>query len=247
MCAVAVREEDKKGDLKIITTGNEELDNRLGGGIPIPALLLIEGDHGTGKSVLVQQITYGALKEGLRVYYVTTESTVRELLFQAKRLSFDMTEPFLKGLLRIYPVHMEGVRWAKNVAKLLLPVVGKFMSLTKDEWDVFVVDSFSVLSVYADVSAILDILTQMRTLVSQGKVILLTLHPEALAEEVIVRARSMCDGYIRLKMYEVGGRLIKAMEIIKLRGALGPVDNTIAFDIDPAFGIKVIPLSLANA
>ncbi|RLG76101.1 MAG: flagellar accessory protein FlaH [Thermoprotei archaeon] len=247
MSTVTVEEEDKKDYRKVISTGNEELDNRLGGGIPIPALILIEGDHGTGKSVLVQQITFGALKAGLRVYYITTESTVRELLFQAKRLSFDMTEPFLRGFLRIYPVHMEGVRWAKNVAKLLLPIVGKFMTLTENEWDVFVIDSFSVLSVYADVSAVLDILTQMRTLVSQDKVILLTVHPEALAEEVMVRARSVCDGYIRLKIYEVGGRLMKAMEIVKLRGALGPVDSTIAFEVDPAFGIKVIPLSLANA
>jgi len=232
---------------KIVSTGNEELDSRLGGGIPIPSLILIEGGHGTGKSVLAQQLAYGALKSGLRVYYITTESTVREFLLQSTRLGLDMTDPFLKGRLKIYPIHMEGVRWATDVAKLLLPVVGRFMMKSVEEWDVFIIDSFSVLSVYADISAVLDVLTQMRTLVSQNKVIIMTVHPESLAEEVMVRARSICDGYIRLKHYEVGGRMIKVMEIVKLRGALGPVDPVIAYDVDPAFGIKVLPLSLARA
>ena len=240
----------KQGNVEkrnLIATGNEELDSRIGGGIPIPSLILIEGDHGTGKSVLVQQIAYGALKSGLVVNYITTESTIRELLLQAKRLSFDMTDWFLRGKLRIYPVHMEGISWAENVSKMLLAIVGKFMNLTKDEWDVFIVDSFSVLAVYADVSIVLDFLTQARTLVSEGKVLLLTAHPEALHEETMIRARSICDGYIRLKFAEVGSKLIKIMEIVKLRGALGAVDNTIAFDVDPAFGIKVIPLSVARA
>ncbi len=242
------QEEAGKGkEKKLIPTGNEELDSRLGGGIPIPSLILIEGDHGTGKSVLVQQITYGALKAGLTVNYITTESTIRELLLQAKRLSFNMTDWFLRGKLKIYPIHMEGIKWAEEISKMLLGIVGKFMSLTKDEWDVFVVDSFSVLAVYANVGAVLDFLTQARTLVSEGKVILLTIHPEALKEEIMVRARSICDGYIRLKMAEVGSKLIKIMEIVKLRGALGLVDNTIAFDVDPAFGIKVLPLSVARA
>ena len=231
----------------VVSTGGEELDNRLGGGIPIPSLLLIEGDHGTGKSVFVQQITYGALRDGLKVYYITTESTVRELLLQAKRVSFDMTSYFLKGFLKIFPVHMEGARWAKNIAKLLLQVVGEFMVRTINEWDLFILDSFSVLAVYANTSTVLDFLTTAKNIVSQDKVVILAIHPGALSEEIMIRARSICDGYIRLRSFEIGGMLIKAMEVIKLRGALGSVDSIIAFDVDPAFGIKVLPLSLAKA
>ena len=231
----------------VISTGSEELDSRLGGGIPIPSLLLIEGEHGTGKSVLMQQITYGALKSGFRVYYITTESTVREFLMQAKRVSFDMTSHFLKGLLKIFPVHMEGTTWARHIAKLLLGIVGKFMMKTLTDWDVFIVDSFSVLAVYANTSMVLDFLTVAKNIVSQDKVVILAVHPGALDSNIMIRARSVCDGYIRLRTFEIGGMLIKAMEVIKLRGALGPVDSVIAFDVDPAFGIKVLPLSLARA
>lgn len=231
----------------VVTTGSEELDSRLGGGIPVPSLLLVEGDHGTGKSVVVQQIAYGALKSGLRVYYITTESTVRELLLQAKRVSFDMTNYFLKGFLKIFPVHMEGARWAKNIAKLLLQIVGNFMVKTMSDWDLFIVDSFSVLAVYASTSTVLDFLTVAKNVVSQDKLVILSVHPGVLSEEIMIRARSVCDGYIRLRAMEIGGMMIKAMEVVKLRGALGPVDSLIAFDVDPAFGIKVLPLSLAKA
>jgi len=66
----------------VLPTGNEELDMRLGGGIPVPNLLSIEGDHGTGKSLLAQQLAYGAAKAGKHVVYVTTESGVKELVMR---------------------------------------------------------------------------------------------------------------------------------------------------------------------
>jgi len=235
------------GVKSVITTGSEELDSRLGGGIPIPMLLLVEGDHGTGKSVFLQQISYGALRSGFTVYYVTTEATVREFLLQSKRVSLDLTSYFLRGKLKVFPVHMEGAKWAKQIAKLLLHVVGDFMKRTYKYWDVFIVDSFSVLAVYATTSTVLDFLTLAKNIVSQDKVVILSVHPGVLSEEIMIRLRSVCDGYIRLRTVEVGGMLIKAMEVAKFRGALGPVDNVIVFDIDPAFGIKVMPLSLAKA
>jgi len=37
------------------------------------------------------------------------------------------------------------------------------------------------------------------------------------------------------------------MKIVKLRGAISAPDASIAFDVDPAFGIKVVPLALAKA
>jgi len=231
----------------VLPTGNEELDMRLGGGIPVPNLLSIEGDHGTGKSLLAQQLAYGATKAGKRVVYVTTESGVKELVMQTRKLSLDITDEFLKGLIRIMPAHMEGVRWARKVARDLLHVLGNYMARVKDEYDVFIVDSFSVLAVYADASVVLDFLTRARTLVREGKLIILTIHPSVLPDEIMIRIRAISDSYIKLDFAEVGGRLIKVMKVVKLRGAAGPVDSTIAFDVDPAFGIKVVPLALAKA
>ena len=231
----------------VLSTGNGELDMRLGGGIPVPNLLSIEGSHGTGKSLLVQQITYGAVRSGKRVIYVTTEAGVRELIMQTRKVSLDLTEAFLKGLIRVVPIHLEGLRWSKSIAKKLLHILGDYMALMKDEYEVFIVDSFSVLAVYADISLILNFLTRVRTIVREGKLIILTIHPTILPEEIMVRIKAISDSYIKLDFAEIGGRLVKVMRIIKIRGASEPADSTIAFDVDPAFGIKVVPLALAKA
>ncbi|MEM0005394.1 MAG: ATPase domain-containing protein [Ignisphaera sp.] len=232
--------------IQAIPTGNEELDMRLGGGIPIPSLIMIEGDHGSGKSVVAQQIVYGALRNSLRVFYVTTEATVREFILQSRRVSLDLSQPFIKGMLKVYPIHLEGARWTRETASKMLPILGKFAMATADEWDLFVVDSFSVLAVFASVEGVMDVLTRFKQITSSNKVIILTVHPNSMGEDAMIRARAVCDGYIRLRVTDFGGRMVKVMEVVKLRGALGPVDSTIVFDVDPAFGIKILPISFAR-
>ena len=87
-----------------ITSGNLELDKKMGGGIPEGSLTLIEGQSDSGKSVLVQQLTWGALQDGFRVLIYTTENTTRSLLSQMKDLGLDIDDYFLLDRVKIYPV-----------------------------------------------------------------------------------------------------------------------------------------------
>ncbi len=48
---------------KLITTGNIEIDGKIGGGLPPSSLTLIEGQSDAGKSVLVQQFMWGSSAE----------------------------------------------------------------------------------------------------------------------------------------------------------------------------------------
>lgn len=230
----------------VISTGNEELDARLGGGIPVPSMLLIEGGHGIGKSILALQIAYGALLSKFRVIYVTTEATVQSFIEQARRVNLDISRFYLRGLLRIYPLHIEGLRWSRGTASRLLPSIASYLRGTFNTWDVVVLDSFTVLASYADLDMVLDFSTKLKLLSSKGKLIVLTAHTGALPENLMLRLRSICDGLIFLKPAEVGGINVKIMEVAKLRGAQGPVDQVIAFDVDPAFGIKLLPITLAR-
>ena len=50
-----------KSKRSVIITGVREIDEKLGGGIPVGSLGLIEGQPDSGKSVLSQHLTYGAL------------------------------------------------------------------------------------------------------------------------------------------------------------------------------------------
>ena len=47
----------------IVATGQPELDKKLGGGIPLGSLTLLEGQSGSGKSVMSQQLIWGSLQK----------------------------------------------------------------------------------------------------------------------------------------------------------------------------------------
>ena len=47
----------------IISTGHPEIDKKLGGGVPMGSLTLVEGQSDAGKSVLCQQLIWGSLKK----------------------------------------------------------------------------------------------------------------------------------------------------------------------------------------
>ncbi|MEG2252463.1 MAG: DNA repair protein RadA, partial [Clostridia bacterium] len=67
------------------TTGNEELDRVLGGGLVTGSAILLGGDPGIGKSTLLLQVA-GSLSERCRVLYVSGEESARQLKMRAARI-----------------------------------------------------------------------------------------------------------------------------------------------------------------
>jgi flagellar protein FlaH len=232
--------------VRTITTGNEELDTKLGGGLPFPALIVVEGGHGTGKSVLVQQFVYGALKGGLRVTVVTTETTTVGYVREMINVGFDVLDAYLRGQLTVYSTQIPRVKWAPSTSGSLLSLTLDHMVSAMDRYDVYVIDSFSVLIKGSKSEDVANFLTAAKRLVDKGKLIFLTLHTGSVAETLHSGLKAMADGYIELKNAEMGGRQLKVMNIIKLKGAPTVFENMITFDVDPAFGIKLVPMALAK-
>jgi len=88
----------------LISTGNSELDGKMGGGIPLKSLTLIEGDSGAGKSVLSQQMMRGCLDDGYKLSLFTSENTVKSLVKQMRSLNLDMIDYLLLDNMRIFPI-----------------------------------------------------------------------------------------------------------------------------------------------
>ena len=104
-----------------ISTGNIEIDRRIGGGIPYGTLMLIEGDDASGKSSITQQLFYGALKAGEDVVCYSTETTIQSLIPQMKSIGMDCTKLLLYAL---YPDMisvnlLSKIQLTKNLTKLL--------------------------------------------------------------------------------------------------------------------------------
>jgi flagellar protein FlaH len=77
--------------------------------------------------------------------------------------------------------------------------------------------------------------------------IVMTLHPGAVSQDVALRIRSTCDGYMKIQNAIVSGRSVKVMEVVKLIGSSSQVTSQFSFEVDQNFGIKIVPISMANA
>ncbi|MEM2343605.1 MAG: ATPase domain-containing protein [Sulfolobales archaeon] len=232
--------------LQVISTGNEELDTRLGGGLPIPALIILDGDNGTGKTALCNQFIYGLTSAGKKVQLIITENTVKNFLEQAKNISYDLITPYVKGSLSIIPAHLEGVRWGRKPVIKLLEYLTKFLRAKVEEFDAIFFDSISLLVNYLPTTSIHNFITELRQLVKLGKLVVLTIHPKMVSDEVIKIVAASSDVYLKLYLTEIGGRSVKVINVIKIRGAPTIAETAIAFDVDPAFGVKIVPLALAK-
>ncbi|MDF2378878.1 MAG: DNA repair protein RadA [Candidatus Gracilibacteria bacterium] len=71
---------------KRITSGIEEFDRVLGGGIVGDGLLLLTGDPGIGKSTLSLQVSLEMAKSGKKVLYVSGEESVDQISMRARRI-----------------------------------------------------------------------------------------------------------------------------------------------------------------
>lgn len=231
------------GAKDVLTSGNTEMDKKMGGGIPAGSLTLIEGGNDTGKSVLTQQLMWGGLQQGFRFATYTTENTIKSLLRQMDSLSLDISDYFVFGNLKIYPIHLEGVDWTEDIS--VLDYILNDIK-TKDA-DVILIDSLTVFVSDAPDNDILRFFSGCVRICDSGKTVLITAHTFAFGEEVLTRVRSICDAHLSVKKEEVGDRLIRTMEVAKIRGAQRTTGNVIAFEVEPAFGLRIIPVTKAKA
>jgi len=233
--------------VRVISTGNEELDRKLPGGLPFPLLLLIEGGHGTGKTVLTQQFVFGALTQGLRATVLTTETTVKDYILKMRSVRMDPTLYFIRSRLKIYSTQILGVKWTRSTASKVLSILDDWLVSRLDTYDVLAIDSFSHLAIYASPSQVMEFFNVVRNVTDKGKLVIITLHESVLREDLATRARATCDGYFKLGLATIGGKTFKVLNVVKLQGAPTVFESKISFDVDPAFGIKVVPIALAQA
>jgi flagellar protein FlaH len=231
-------------DKHILSTGNSELDKKIADGLPLESLTLIEGENDTGKSVLTQQIIWGALKQGHSVDLFTTESTSKSFLKQMESMSLDISEYFAWGYLKIFPLHVVGFEWKKEEMTGILAHLIKHIQQSKA--DVVIIDSLTLFTEYAETDAILTFFTNCKSLIDSGKTILITLHTYAFEEDTLVRIRSICDAHLNMKKALVGSKYVMVMEVIKVRGARKTTGNLVSFEVHPGYGMKIIPMSFAK-
>ncbi|MEA3407807.1 MAG: ATPase domain-containing protein [Chloroflexota bacterium] len=221
---------------KIISTGSAELDDKMGGGIPLGSFSLIEGSSGAGKSVLVQQLIWGSLQGGSRLTLFTSENTVRSLVKQMQSLSLEILDFLLLGRLRIYP--MELARLGKEAPDSLL----KAMQAEANRDMIFVDALTAAIGRSAD-EDVISFFEGAKRLCSRGTTVVLVLHSHAVGKDLLIRLRSLCDAHLQLYTEEMGQRLVRTLEVTKIRGANKTTGNLVSFEVEPGWGMRLVPIS----
>jgi archaeal flagellar protein FlaH len=229
--------------VSVVGLGIRELDRDLGGGIPTPSLILIEGGHGSGKTVFVQQIAFAMLKNRSRVYVISSEAMTKEYLLMMESIRLDPYSYYLHGHLRIYPLHIEGGRWSKSMSSFFLMATANFLEEKKEKYDCIVIDSLSVLTGDTSLSEFLTFITRIKNLVSDGKTVIITIHPDVLSQESVMKLRANADAYFVMENACIAGIDVKVLKIVKLWGVTGERKSSITLAINPKIGLRVMPLS----
>ena len=230
---------------QIVSTGSSEIDKKLGGGIPVGSLVLLEGQSDAGKSVVSQHFTHGSLTSRMSTAYYTTENTVKSLMTQMSSLNLDVVDYFLCDRLRVYPLEISSTKEG-DTAWAFRALLDHFDSLPI-RFNLTIVDSLTGLVAHSDDRSIIDFFASCKQLCDRGRTIIAVVHSYAFDDRMLIRIRSLCDAHLVLKVEQVGERLIKIMEVAKVRNADQSTGNIISFDVEPGMGMKIIPISKAKA
>ena len=69
----------------------------------------------------------------------------------------------------------------------------------------------------------------------------------AFDHDILTRISSVCDAHLRLQTERSAARLLKTIEVAKIRGAEVPTGNISGFEVEPGIGIRIVPISKARA
>ena len=227
------------GEAKVISTGNSEIDKKLGGGVPLGSMTLVEGESDSGKSVLSQQMIWGSLYDGLEVVLYTTENTVKSFMRQMNSLALDVSDFLLLKKLRVFPIMASKTRMSvEHVFEVLLGCIDAFERPT-----LVVVDSLTTFITHTSIEETMTYFESCKDFCDRGMTVVNVVNSYAFGEADLGRVRSICDAHLKLRTEQVGDLMVKVLEVAKVRGAELSTGNVVSFDVEPMLGMRIIPIS----
>ncbi|MBL8290065.1 MAG: DNA repair protein RadA [Rubrivivax sp.] len=125
--AVATLAEIEAAEVERASTGQEELDRVLGGGLVAGGVVLIGGDPGIGKSTLLLQ-ALDAMSARMPVLYVTGEESGAQVALRARRLGLSGARVRV-----LAEIHLERILAAIEAERPALAVIDSIQTLYSDQ------------------------------------------------------------------------------------------------------------------
>ena len=184
------------------------------------------------------------LEGGYGAAYYTSEQSQENLLIQMKSIGLDVSQYHQKARLRIQYVPDQS---ESEKPEVLLNQLSQDMERLSKEVQFIIVDSITDLAGSCPEQAVIAFFSSCRRLGNQGQTILVSVHSYAFGSEMLARLHALCDGYLLLGSEELKGKSVRTLEIKKINTTEKTRDNMVAFVVEPEIGMRLIPMSRAQA
>jgi flagellar protein FlaH len=238
-------------------TERDRVNGAFGGGLPEGSVCLIEGGHGSGKSVLTQRMAYGLAEEGTLTGVVSTEMKAGEYIEQMDSLSYGIVDHLLEDRMLFYHAdtdthefdgeHEVGTR--SLLRRLFTP---------SPLWngDVVVVDSFGTLLLNdPEFDAAVErgegdhvmqrVVSALRSLTARDRSVVLTVSPDVVPEKYLYPLRHASGVYLDINVRRVGQEMRRGAVVRKFTGVKEPIEDTISFTVREGRGITIETRTIA--
>ena len=217
------------------TLEQDSLANAMGARLPNRSLWMIQGEVGSGKSLVSQRLIFGLLENASKVLVITTELTTRGWIEQMESIGYPVTDYIASGMLMVFS-RFGVIAEAKEGVDLF----DVLESDAVEKADVVVVDSASALIPEGmDVSQHLATLQKLRKICSESRSLLLTVDPEEMDGKLLHKLRSSCEVLLDMNAGFVGGEIKRTIVVTRFLRAAGPVQASVGWRVEPYMGFIV--------
>jgi archaeal flagellar protein FlaH len=156
-------------------------------------------------------------------------------------LGLSIIDHLLMGWIKIFTVEPSRMKQVGTFENIIAGM------LAYPTYQLIMVDSLTPVIAHTSTETVIDYFEQCKKLCDNGKTIINIAHTYAFDEQVLIRIRSVCDAHFRLRIEEVGDKLVKVLEVAKVKGADKNTGNIMPFDVDPGIGMRIMPIGKAKA
>ena len=217
------------------TLEQDSLSNAMGARLPNRSLWMIQGEVGSGKSLVSQRLIFGLLENGSKILVVTTELTTRGWIEQMESIGYPVTEHIASGMLLVFSQF--GVIAESKEGVDMFDVLD---SEAIEKADVVVVDSASaLLPTGLETSEQMQVLQRLRRVCSESRSLLLTVDPTEMDEKLLHKLRTSCEVLLDMRAGFVGGEIKRTIVVTRFLRAAGPVQASVGWRVEPYMGFIV--------
>lgn len=220
-----------------LSTGSDDLDRILGGGVPRGSTLVIAGPPGSGKTLLAQQMAFTNATEDAPVLYYTSWSEAHPKLIR-NLSAFDFFDELAIGK-RIDFLHLPALLEDSQADPLSQIARELFQASVQRQPAMVVIDSSKSLHGLVPEERLRRVIYELASRVGQTDTVLVLVGEYTPAEIEAQPEFAVADGILQLSNEARGLMDRRSLRVVKMRGSAN-LPGRHAFTIDRS-GIRAYP------